>query len=271
MIFSYFLANKLLIGDFNVSLDLGLTKSAIKVKGDRYIFPDGQFLKKEDLLKIKKKDKVCFTIIDNVLTPVQLFSEDTNRFYKLVPTADWPTLEISGIRMHVTKSMTPKQDTEQKISFVSPCTGNVLDTCTGLGYTAIMAATTADRVTTFEKDPNVVEIQRWNPYSKELFTNQKIKRMEGDIFEEIPEFDCEFDVVIHDPPRQALATLLYSGRFYEELYYVLKKPGKLYHYTGDPGSKARGQDIRTGVTNRLERAGFRNIKRVFNGIIATKE
>jgi uncharacterized protein len=270
MIFTSRQAKELLIGAKEISLDLGLTKSKVDKIADKWVFPDGQHLEEKDLKKAIKKDNICFFIEQNSLVPVSSFSEETSNYYKLTPTNSWPTLEISGIRMHVTKTMSPKEDTEQKISFVSPCTGTVLDTCTGLGYTAIMASKTAKEVYTFEVDEHVIEIEKANPYSKGLFENPKVKRHHGDIFEEIKSLKAEsFDRVIHDPPRLALSTLLYSQGFYNQLFRVMKKGSKLYHYTGDPGSK-RGLDIRQGIIMRLEEAGFKNIKRVFNGVAAEK-
>ncbi|MEM3373701.1 MAG: SAM-dependent methyltransferase [Candidatus Woesearchaeota archaeon] len=257
-----------------ISLDLGLSNSVVKIdrKESKFIFPDEQVLGLEKIKKIIKKDTICFYIKNNDIFPVSIFSEETNNYYKLVPTGlcNWPTLEISGIRMHVTKKYGPKEDTEEKISFIAPCVGAVLDTCTGLGYTAIMAAKTANLVFTIERDKNVIEIEKINPYSKELFTNEKIKRIIGDSFEEIKKFKaCYFDRIIHDPPRVALSPLLYSQEFYNELFRVLKYKGKIFHYTGDPGSK-KGLDIRAGIIKRFEKAGFKNIKRVFNGISAEK-
>jgi predicted methyltransferase len=215
---------------------------------------------------------MCFSVEENSILPLSIFSEETNNYYKLVPTGydTWPTLEISGIKMHVTKKYSPKEDTMEKVSYASPCTGIVLDTCTGLGYTAIIASNTADMVFTIEKDTNVIEIEKVNPYSKELFNNSKIKRLTGDSFEEVKKFKaCFFDRIIHDPPRMALSTLLYSQGFYNDLFRVLKREGKIFHYTGDPGSK-RGLDIRAGIIKRMAVSGFTNIQRVFNGITAEK-
>jgi len=265
-----FLANTAENSEFKVSLDLGISSSKIIFKEDRYFLPNNQVLTKDQLLKVIKKDTICFYIKENEIFPASIFSEETNKFYKLVPTQDWPTLEISGIRMHVTKKMSPREDTMQKISFISPGIGTILDTCTGLGYTAKVASNTAVLVFTFEKDKNVIELQKINPWSKEIFGNPKIKNFQGDVYEEIKNFKaCYFDNIIHDPPRQALATLLYSQDFYNELFRVLKKSGKIYHYTGDPGSK-RGIDIRTGIIKRMEKTGFCKIKRVYNGLVAQK-
>ncbi len=260
------------ISDVDVSLNLGITKERVKIKEDKFFFQEKEIIFLEDIKKIIKKDTMCFSIEKNTILPVSIFSEETNNFYKLVPTGldKWPTLEISGIRMHVTKRYSPKEDTKEKISYINPCVGVVLDTCTGLGYTAIMASKTADLVFTIEKDKNVIEIEKINPYSRELFENSKIKRIIGDSFEEVKKFKAYyFDKIIHDPPRQALSTMLYSQEFYNELFRILKKGGKIFHYTGDPGSK-RGLDIRIGIITRMQKAGFKNVNRVFNGLTANK-
>jgi uncharacterized protein len=256
--------------NIDISLDIGNTKSNIEIKDNMFIFPDKQSLSLDKIKKIIKKDTMCFFIENNDIVQIAIFSEETNNYYKLVPAKDWPTIEISGIRMHVTKAMSPKEDTEKKISFVLPCIGKVLDTCTGLGYTAINAGKTAEEVHTFERDSNVIELEKINPWSQELFENKKIIRHHEDVFNGIKKINSNyFDRVIHDPPRQALSNLLYSQEFYNELFRVLKKGGKLFHYTGDPGSK-RGLDIRAGITKRLSISRFSNIQRVFNGLTAEK-
>lgn len=253
-----------------ISLNLGRTKSNIEIKDNEFIFPDKQKLSIDKIKKIIKKDTMCFSVENDDIVQIATFSEETNNYYKLVPAKDWSTIEISGIRMHVTKSMSPKEDTERKISFVNPCIGKVLDTCTGLGYTSIMAAKTAEEVHTFERDANVIELEKINPWSSELFENKKIIRHHEDVFNGIKKFSSNyFDRIIHDPPRQALSNLLYSQEFYNELFRVLKKGGKLFHYTGDPGSK-RGLDIRAGIIKRLSVSGFVKIERVFNGLTAEK-
>ena len=203
-----------------------------------------------------------------------IFDKETQLYYRIIPTHTWPTFEISGIRMHRTKDVDPKKDTELKIQAIKPIRGTVLDTCTGLGYTAILAAKQegVTKVITVEKDRNVIYLQENNEFSKELFTNQKIKRIHGDILEVINEFNENyFDAIIHDPPSMKIAGELYSEEFYRRLYAVLKPNGKLFHYTGSPGIKT-GKDIISGMMRRLERAGFRNVKRADSalGVIGVK-
>lgn len=194
---------------------------------------------------------------------VSFFDEKTKRFYKLFSTADWPCLEISGIRMHCL-SPGVKASTEAMVSQLKPLKGKVLDTCAGLGYTAIMIASNpcVEKVFTFEIDGNVLKIAKENPYSKGLFENGKISLGNRDIAASIKDFpDNFFDRILHDPPRFALAGELYGREFYSQLYRVLKPKGILFHYTGSPGEK-KGRDFQAGVMKRLRQAGFAAIERV---------
>jgi len=81
------------------------------------------------------------------------------------------------------KGTDPYRDTRQKIRAVSPLRGRVLDICTGLGYTAIEAAKTAEEVVTIELDPTALEVARLNPWSRPLFDNPRIRQIVGDAFE----------------------------------------------------------------------------------------
>ena len=62
--------------------------------------------------------------------------------------------------MHRIKGTTPDKDTDWKIKALGKPYGKILDTATGLGYTAIQAARTAAQVTTVEFDPAVVALCR---------------------------------------------------------------------------------------------------------------
>ena len=264
-------ANKKNLKETEISLDLNKTLSKVKIQDNQFIFPENQKIEESQLKKVIKNNTSCFLVKDSSLIKIKLFSNETNRFYKLVPTKDAPTLEISGIRMHVTKEMTPMEDTKKKIEIISPIKGMVLDTCMGLGYTAILASKYSDFVFTCEKDRNVIEIAHFNPWSKELFGNKKINIINADILKQIKIFkDGMFDAVIHDPPRLNLASELYSLDFYRQLFRVLKKGGRLYHYTGSPGSKNRKINLAGNVSKRLKQSGFKDIIRAHYGLTAGK-
>ncbi|MBI3035600.1 SAM-dependent methyltransferase [Candidatus Woesearchaeota archaeon] len=277
MIISHYEAEQLLeakkkgLKSTDISLDLNLSRASVKIENDFFIFPDNQKLDEAQLKKIIKNDTSCFLIKDNSILKIQLFSEQTNKFYKLVPTKNAPTIEISGIRMHVTKEMTPMEDTKKKIGSIMPIKGVVLDTCMGLGYTAILASKYADFVFTCERDENVLEIAQLNPWSRELFNSKKISVLKAGIFNEIKIFKNNmFDAVIHDPPRLSLATELYSLDFYKQIFRALKKNSNIYHYTGSPGSKNRKINLAKNVAERLKTAGFKGIKRAHYGLTARK-
>lgn len=257
----------------SISLDLGKTlryvtfdynKKQIERKGELIISFDA-------LGEISKDYESCFEIKQGIPEKIKLFSVDTHKAYKLFPTGikSPPTIEISGIRMHQVKDMDPKEDTRIKIECVSPIKGMVLDTCCGLGYTAIASSWKAREVWTYEIDKNVQDVARRNPWSKELFTSKRIKIKNGNIYIGIKEIDFEFDRIIHDPPTFKLASSLYSGEFYKDVFRVLKHGGILYHYTGDPG-KARRVDVAGGVMNRLKKVGFQDVHRKHKGVVCMK-
>lgn len=264
-------ARKKTLKEIWISLDLNKAMSGVRIEKGFFAFPDGQKLDESQLKKPIKDNASCFLIKDNSLIKIQLFSDDTSKFYKLVPTNDAPTIEISGIRMHVTKNITPMEDTKRKIESIAPVKRFVLDTCMGLGYTAIEASKTADFVFTCEKDENVLEMARINPWSNELFENKKISILKASIFDEIKLFKSGmFDTVIHDPPRLSLASELYSLEFYKQIFRVLKPRGKLYHYTGSPGSRNRKINLAGNVSKRLKQAGFRNVEKAHYGLTTIK-
>ena len=174
--------------------------------------------------------------------------------------------------MHRIKDTEPHQDTLEKIRAIKPLVGQVLDTATGLGYTAIEAARTAEHVTTIELDPAAINVCRLNPWSQELFDNPKITQLIGDSFDVVAEMEAgRFTRVIHDPPAFSLAGDLYSGVFYRELYRVMRNRSLLFHYIGDPESKS-GRSITAGVIRRLEQVNFRQVRRIPRafGVVAVK-
>jgi predicted methyltransferase len=254
------------------SLDLNLTQVQVKLDGDGLRLPDGQRLDWETLEGVFTAESSCFVIEGGTAQPVQFYSEETERAYSLYPTAGAPTMLVSGIPMHRIKDTDPHADTLEKIRATRPVVGQVLDTATGLGYTAIEAAKTAAHVTTIELDPAALEVCRRNPWSQGLFDNPKITQLVGDSFEVVQELpDASYTRIIHDPPVFALAGDLYSGEFYRELHRLLRNNGRLFHYVGDPESKS-GHSITVGVMRRLGQAGFRDVHRAPRafGVVAVK-
>jgi uncharacterized protein len=256
----------------SVSLDLELTATDVTLEDDGVRFPEGQSLTWQDLETIRASERGCFVIEENTPRKIQFFSEQTHQLYSLMPTERAPTMLISGIPMHRVKGTDPHADTLEKIKTIAPITGYVLDTATGLGYTAIQAAQTAEHVTTIELDPAALEVARLNPWSQSLFENLKITQAIGDSFEEIEKFEANlFARIIHDPPMFNLAGDLYSGEFYRHLFRVLQPRGRLFHYIGDLESKS-GRIVTKGVVRRLQEAGFKRVspRPAAFGVIAFK-
>ena len=247
-----------------ILLDLGLCAGNVEIN---YKFKEAKFsdanISFKDLKEIGDDETTCY-YLEKRKPPqkLKLFSADTNLFYKLVPSPDAPTVEISGINMHRTKNTTPWQDSLAKISTLQPMRGRVLDTCCCLGYTAITAAKEnhVTQVFTFERDSNVLEMTDYNPWSRELYLNRKIKLTIGDITKGVEMFSTNFfSSIIHDPSRFSLSPELYSLDFYKRLIRVLRPGGKMLHSVGDP-EKEQSKDIVKGVVKRLKQAGFKHVK-----------
>ncbi|ANF22502.1 class I SAM-dependent methyltransferase [Thermococcus piezophilus] len=267
-------ARRLLFARGGARLNLDLRKTGrswlITIEGDEFIFPDGTRVERSVIERVARDEGNVYFIKNGGVYKAAIAGE---YYYKLVPTVP-PTIEINGIRMHRTKDVNPLQDTLNKVNTVKPNEGEtVLDTCMGLGYTAIEAAKRGAYVITVEKDKGVIELARINPWSRELFQGGKIQIIHGDAFEVVKRFNNgSFDVIIHDPPRFSLAGHLYSGEFYEELFRILKPGGRLFHYVGNPGKKYRRRDLQKGVMERLRKAGFVGVRRAEEalGVVAKK-
>jgi len=172
-----------------ISPDLGLTSVKVTLTPEGVAFLTGERLDWRSIEKISKSEVNCFILEENTIRPIQVFSEYTNRVCSLMPTRGAPSMLIAGFVMHRIKDIDPMQDTRRKIAAISPIVGRVLDTATGLGYTAIEASKTADEVITIELDPGVQEIARLNPWSQALLHNPKIQQLMGDAYEVVQTFE----------------------------------------------------------------------------------
>lgn len=275
MIFSHFqtrpLAEKDAPSIVTLSADLGLSTIQAERVSSGWRFPTGEILTFVQVEVINEDENSCYHLTGDGLEKIEAFSAMTNRYYSLYPTPKAPTMLISGIPMHRIKGTTPYEDTRQKMQALGKPYGLVLDTATGLGYTAIQAAATADRVVTVEYDPAVLTICRLNPWSQVLFTDPKISILIGDSAALVSCFpEDKFNAIIHDPPMFNLAGQLYSQEIYEDFYRILKAKGRMFHYIGNPDSRS-GAGVGRGVVSRLHRAGFtvRSKERAF-GVLARK-
>ncbi len=200
------------------------------------------------------KDRTVYYWDGNAFQPISRF---THSLIKLVPT-EWgaPTFEIDGIKMLPTARISPYADAQAKVALIEPRGKAVLDTCGGLGYFAAWCVQgQAKSVLSFEKNPDVIWLRSLNPWSPEV--GDTLTLTQGDIAELIGNIpDASVDAVLHDPPRFGIAGELYSQDFYCHLSRVLKRNGRLFHYTGAPNKLTSGRDVPIEVSKRLRHAGF---------------
>jgi len=195
---------------------------------------------------------------------------------KLVPTS-WgpPTFEIDGIKMLPSARVSPYADAEYKVSLIQPRGKCILDTCGGLGYFAAWCLHgQAAQLHSYEKHPDVLWLRTLNPWSPgsawSAAGTGAMTLALGDITERILQYPAaHFDAILHDPPRFGIAGELYSQNFYDQLARVLKRRGRLFHYTGAPNRLTTGRNVPHEVARRLKRAGFSTELRA-DGVLAQK-
>lgn len=172
-------------------------------------------------------------------------------------------LEISGVKMHISKGTDPFVSASEMAQQAVRKGDKVLDCCSGLGYAAIAAHRLgASEVLSIELSPEVMGLRAQNPWSNDL-SNEGIIQRQGSSFELIGTMPASsFDAVIHDPPRFSLAGELYSEAFYQQIFRVLRRDGRLFHYTGNPHVVKKGSSFVDGVVRRLKAAGFKHVEKV---------
>jgi len=254
-----------------LSLDLNLSEAVYKLTAEQMILDENIVIDKNDLGFVASAKNKVFIYQGNELSPVEVRNDG---YYKLVPTASAPTLEINGIKMHRSKDIDPLTDAKLKTQLVVKGGDRVLDTCGGLGYSAIYALKAgARKVISTEKNPGVLQIREKNPWLKP-YQDKRLELIHTDILQQVDLFeDGMFNSVIHDPPRFTSATGdLYGKKFYDALFRVMSHSSKLFHYTGSP-KKIKTQDrFIKNAMKRLEQSGFKNLAFHDNlqGIYASK-
>jgi len=218
------------------------------------------------------KDRTIYYWTGETFQPVSRY---TTSLIKLVPT-QWgpPTFEIDGIKMLPTAKVSPYADAERKVALIQPRGKVVLDTCGGLGYFAAWCLQgQAARVLSYEKNPDVIWLRSLNPWSPRMESPEVATRLtltQADIAEQIAMLPSEsVDAILHDPPRFGIAGELYSQVFYDHLARVMRRKGKLFHYTGTPNKLTSGRDVPNEVAKRLRQSGF-EVKLNGDGVLAVK-
>lgn len=247
-------AREKMVNAVKISLDLGRSVCEVSLSSEG-ICVDDYILSWIDVELIAGRERDIYYIEGDKVFPLSIASD---HFYKLI-LPSWghaPTIEIDGIHMHRILDVPPEMDSEMKVKLLGDLKcKKVLDVCTGLGYTATAAKRMgACKITTIEKDLNVIELARYNPWSWDL-DDENIELEIGDAVELVDNYHEEFDAVIHDPPRMSLAGELYGSDFYIKLARALKPGGRIVHYVGQPGIH-RGKKIWKGVMERMREAGF---------------
>ena len=237
------------------SFDLARSTETVTLAADRWRWRDADYPYPEKL-----KDRTLYGFDGEDFAPVARFA---GSLIKLVPT-EWgaPTFEIDGIKMLPTSKTSPVDDARRKVALVQPRGKAVLDTCGGLGYFAACCLDAgATRIQSFEKNESVLWLRTLNPWSPDPDAPEHGRRLQlthGDVSKAIVDLpSASFDALLHDPPRFGIAGELYSQAFYDQLARVLRRGGRLFHYTGAPNALTSGRDVPREVAKRLEKAGFR--------------
>jgi predicted methyltransferase len=232
------------------SLDLGRSESTIDVdeagwsyQGQKYPYPE------------RCRERTVYYWSGSAFEPAARYG---GSLIKLVPT-EWgaPTFEIDGIKMLPTARLSPYEDARLKVALIEPRGKVVLDCCGGLGYFAAWCLDGgAQQVLSFEKNAEVLWLRSLNPWSPQA--DARLSVTQADIAVHIRTLSAgAVEAALHDPPRFGIAGELYSQEFYGELARVLRRRGKLFHYTGSPNKLTSGRDVPREVARRLQRAGFR--------------
>jgi predicted methyltransferase len=249
------------------SLDLGRSTGSATLQADAWLWKGLSYP-----YPGKLKDRTIYYWDGEEFIAVSRFS---GSLIKLVPT-EWgaPTFEIDGIKMLPTSKESPLDDARRKVALVEPRGKVVLDTCGGLGYFAACCLEGGvARIQSFEKNPDVLWLRTLNPWSPDPDSSASGGRLQlthADVSQAITQIaDASVDALLHDPPRFGIAGELYSQVFYDQLARVLRRGGRLFHYTGSPNKLTSDRDVPREVAKRLEKAGFK-AQLALDGVLATR-
>ena len=254
-------------GEWIGSLDLGRSNGSAALRTDAWQWGEQSYPYPHKL-----KDRTIYYWDGDEFAPVSRFS---GSLIKLVPT-EWgaPTFEIDGIKMLPTAKESPFEDARRKVALVEPHGKLLLDTCGGLGYFAACCLEAGvAHIHSFEKNTDVLWLRTLNPWSPdpdEPASGGRLQLTHADVSQVIAQVaDASVDALLHDPPRFGIAGELYSQVFYDQLARVLRRGGRMFHYTGSPNKLTSDRDVPREVAKRLEKAGFKT-QLALDGVLATR-
>lgn len=249
------------------SLDLGRSSGSTSLQEETWLWRGQAYP-----YPTKLKDRTIYYWDGDEFSPVSRFS---GSLIKLVPT-EWgaPTFEIDGIKMLPTAKESPFEDARRKVALVEPRGKVLLDTCGGLGYFAACCLESGvARIHSFEKNADVLWLRTLNPWSPdpdEPTNGGRLQLTHADVSQAIAQVaDASMDALLHDPPRFGIAGELYSQVFYDQLARVLRRGGRLFHYTGSPNKLTSDRDVPREVAKRLDKAGFK-AQLALDGVLAIR-
>jgi hypothetical protein len=251
--------------EWNGSLDLERSRTSVRLHAD-----DWQWRQQRHPYPTGLKERTIYYRDGDDFAAAARYS---GALIKLVPSG-WgaPTFEIDGIKMLPTSKASPIDDARNKVALVGVGGKSVLDTCGGLGYFAACCLDAgAARIQSFEKNADVLWLRTLNPWSPDPdASGGRLQLVHADVSEAIASIgDASVDAILHDPPRFGIAGELYSQAFYGQLARVLRRGGRLFHYTGAPNRLTSGRDVPREVHKRLVKAGF-DARPALDGVLATR-
>ncbi len=254
-------------GIWNGSFDLDMSQDDVALQADTW-----EWRGQHHPYQARLKERTIYYRDGEDFAPVARYA---GSLIKLVPT-QWgaPTFEIDGIKMLPTSKESPLDDARRKVAFVQPRGKVILDTCGGLGYFAACCLDAGvAHMHSFEKNEDVLWLRTLNPWSPDPdapSSGGRLQLTHADVTAAILEIpDASVDALLHDPPRFGIAGELYSQAFYDQLTRVLRRGGRLFHYTGSPNKLTSGRDVPREVQKRLEKAGFK-AELALDGVLGIK-
>jgi len=211
------------IEEITISLDLGRSTTKVSLSDSDW--------NSTQLQKIAKDPNTVYFIEDGEAFKAAISG---TQFYKLMPSGlgTAPALVISGVAMHRVKDMGPIKDAAMKAKLCAKSGDDMLEICTGLGYSTIECLKKKIRsIMTIEMDNDVIQLASINPWSRELFSDPRVTLIQGDATEKICEFeDSKFHSILHDPPTFAMGSSLYTHEFYSQMYTLMNSIHRCTEY-----------------------------------------